>query len=554
MHFFDNLYKKIIVTCLLLIGTTFYAQQVTVKQCDSIIRQGVLKTEEKKYLRALELLTEAQAIASKNKWGHQMYGSTVNLGNCYVAMMDYGEGLKYYLEAYNIAIKFKYKNLEIGAINNIAIFYSREGEFKKAYDYFKRAYDISKEQKDSTNIGIYTLNLGMILGEMKKYKEAHAYFKEALKYANNNPRLVLGVNAGLAETEMDMGYTQKAKNFSLSLLDQIPDKVGNDAAISLQLNVAKGFLLEKNYPQAEKYALMGLKNSAELSRKQKIYTFLSKIYAQNKDFDKALQYKDSVFAVQQELNNIKNGRVYENNRVKFEIQDYKNQIAIKNATIAKDRKVYFAVVICITLILLLIIFIFRTISMRHKQKKLIAENSQQVMALRLAKQESEALQQEKLFQQKQHEIILEKELLKNEIEHKNRKLSSQALYTSGKYQMIEDVVKLLNDIPEIAQLPVVKKHIRFLRNSLNSDNEWEGFLTHFEEVNHGFLTRLKAAHPDLNANDIRFICYVYMNLNAKEIAAMLNISLDAGRKRKERISQKLGLKDSSMLFSYLYEI
>jgi hypothetical protein len=164
------------------------------------------------------------------------------------------------------------------------------------------------------------------------------------------------------------------------------------------------------------------------------------------------------------------------------------------------------------------------------------------------------LLQEKAFREQQHEILLEKQLLKNEIEYKNRKLSSQALYTSGKYQMIEEVIGLLSDQPEVAQIPAVKKHIRFLRNSLHNDNEWESFLIHFEEVNHGFLTRLKAAHPDLTANDIRFICYVYMNLNAKEIAGMLNISLDAGRKRKERIAQKMGLKDSTALFSYLYEI
>jgi len=93
-----------------------------------------------------------------------------------------------------------------------------------------------------------------------------------------------------------------------------------------------------------------------------------------------------------------------------------------------------------------------------------------------------------------------------------------------------------------------------LRNSLNADNEWAGFLTHFEEVNQGFLTRLKTSHPELTANDIRFICYVYMNLSAKEIAGMLNISLDACRKRKERISQKIGLKDSTALYSYLYDI
>jgi len=528
--------------------------QVSVTYCNSLIKQGVKKIEQKNYLQALELLTEAEAIAKKNDWGNQLYGATINIGNCYGQMMDYGETLKYYLEAYNVAVKYKFKTNEIGAINNIAIFYTKEGEFKKAHDYFKRAYTISKEEKDSANIGIYTLNLGMVMGEMKNFKQAYAYFNEALLYANKNLQIKMAAHSGIAEIEMDMGHTEKSKLISLALLSQIADKNGSEAAISLQLNVAKAFLKENDFNEARKYTLMALKNSADLNRKRTIYAFLSEIYEKSKAYEPALQYRDSVYAVQQKLNDIKNGRTYESNRVKFEVQDYKNQITINKATIAKDRKIFYAIIACATTLLLLVLFIFRIISMRHKQRKLIAENNQQEMALQLARQESDALLQEKNFRKKQDEIVLEKELLKNEIEHKNRKLSSQALYTSGKYQMIEDVIGLLSEQPELAQVPAVKKHIRFLRNSLNNDNEWAGFLTHFEEVNHGFLTRLKAAHPSLTANDIRFICYVYMNLNAKEIAGMLNISLDACRKRKERISQKMGLKDSSALYSYLYDI
>lgn len=189
--------------------------------------------------------------------------------------------------------------------------------------------------------------------------------------------------------------------------------------------------------------------------------------------------------------------------------------------------------------------------MRHKQRKLEAENRNQQLQLQLARSESDALLAEQQHREEQHRILMEQEQLKTEIEYKNRKLSTQALHTSSKYQMIEDVIKLLSGEPELARIPAIKKHIRFLRDSLRNDNEWDNFLIHFEEVNQGFLSRLKAAHPDLNANDIRFICYVYMNLNAKEISVMLNISPDATRKRKERIAQKLGLPDSTSLYSYL---
>ncbi|RZJ50367.1 MAG: sigma-70 family RNA polymerase sigma factor, partial [Flavobacterium sp.] len=61
-------------------------------------------------------------------------------------------------------------------------------------------------------------------------------------------------------------------------------------------------------------------------------------------------------------------------------------------------------------------------------------------------------------------------------------------------------------------------------------------------------------HPDLTPNDIRFIAYVYMDLTSKEIASMLNITLEACRKRKERIIQKLGISDDISLNAYLASI
>jgi len=90
-----------------------------------------------------------------------------------------------------------------------------------------------------------------------------------------------------------------------------------------------------------------------------------------------------------------------------------------------------------------------------------------------------------------------------------------------------------------------------LKSHLKNDSEWESFLTHFEEVNHGFLKALKQKHPDLSSNDIRFLSYEYINLSTKEISLLLNITPEACRKRKERIADKMGLPDNSDLYNYI---
>jgi hypothetical protein len=42
-----------------------------------------------------------------------------------------------------------------------------------------------------------------------------------------------------------------------------------------------------------------------------------------------------------------------------------------------------------------------------------------------------------------------------------------------------------------------------------------------------------------------------MDLTTKEIASLFNITVEATRKRKERISNKIGLEDSAALYPYI---
>ncbi|RYY72075.1 MAG: RNA-binding protein [Chitinophagaceae bacterium] len=150
--------------------------------------------------------------------------------------------------------------------------------------------------------------------------------------------------------------------------------------------------------------------------------------------------------------------------------------------------------------------------------------------------------------------MLEQERLKNEVELKNRKLSAKALYLSGRNQMIEEVLSELSELPQVSKQELLVNHIQTLKTHLKTDNEWDNFITHFEEVNQNFLMTLKAKHPNLIANDIRFLSYIYMNLSTKEIASMLNIAPESCRKRKERISAKMEIPEDISLYDYLATI
>jgi hypothetical protein len=257
--------------------------------------------------------------------------------------------------------------------------------------------------------------------------------------------------------------------------------------------------------------------------------------------------RDSLYRVQ-------NRRLFENNKIKFELQNSQHELSLKETQLRSERRVFYAIIGIIFLLLVFFFWWIRSRAIKQKQGKKLEESRRKIIELELEKEKSGKLLLEKQLREKETFALLEQERLKNEIELRNRQLSIKALSLSNRDQVLEELIESLDKVPGSGSDKLLSSHIKALKDQLDSKNEWKHFLTHFEEVNQGFLSRLKQQHPDLNTNDIRFIAYIYMNLSSKEIASMLNITTDACRKRKERISRKLGLDENTNLYDYLYSL
>src|SRR5690606_37810570 len=151
-------------------------------------------------------------------------------------------------------------------------------------------------------------------------------------------------------------------------------------------------------------------------------------------------------------------------------------------------------------------------------------------------------------------VKLEQERHKNELDLKNRELTTRAMYLASKNELIEEVIHSLSQNIQIAVNPSLKNQINDLKEHLRKDTQWDSFFVHFVELNQGFLDRLRSRHSQLSASDIRFLTFLYMNLSYKEIAALLNITPQSCRKRKERISKKMNVPDNLPLHAYLAAI
>jgi hypothetical protein len=526
------------------------AGESTSKHCDSIIKKGIELMFQKKHLQSIELLSEAKAMAKKNKWYQQMFLAQNNVAINYYLMLDYGEALKQYLESYNISKKYLEDKYSMIVLNNIAILYSKEEKYTKAIEYFYKAYTMAKKNKDSLKIGMYALNLGNVANDENKTDKARKYFEESMRYSQRS-ELEIPLKIGLCQNDFLSGKITKSRVSASSLLLKIKDKPENiDNRISLKTIVAKSYLKENNLSPALKWTLNALSDKPNLENKAALMELLSAIYFKLKSYDLAFRYKDSVIAVRNEINDVKKSKLFESNSVKFQLQDYKEKVVEKESKISNQRKIFYSILTVIVFGVVIIILVFRNRLIENRRKQLMALNEQRITEINLEKEIANNL----LLEERGKRAALEQERLKNEIALKNQKILSKQTNQFGRNLLLKDILKSIASIPGIKENKDVVTYMEALKQHIKNDENWESYVRHFDDVNQDFIKKLMERHPDLTITDIRYISYVYMNLDTKEIASMLNITPVACRKRKERIEKRLNLTEKVSLNAYLLSI
>lgn len=530
--------------------THLYSQ--TKEEIKIYLEEGIEELHKKNHEKSLELLTKVKKVAETNTWHKELFLAHNNMGLNYYLMLDYGEALKQYLIAHKISIEFLEPKEEIMVLNNIAILYYKEKDYKIAESYFTKAYDIAKRTNNKENIHLYAANVASIAAATGDVEKAESYLEIAFKNLKSPDINYFVARTVKAKILWLQNKKQEAINICLNDLPKLDNPENQPSKIGFLKILSEIYLEEKNFSNAIYYAdKIRYDKFTTINEKLMAYQLLAQIYTASNNLSKAIEYKDSVFKAKDSVNQVKNGQVYENSRIKFELQNKEHELIISHEEFNRERKIFIAALGISFLLILTFIFAIRNYLAKLKQRKIIDQNNQKIIELELEQERNQKILLAKELEEQNTKSLLEKEILKNELENKNRKLTAKALSLSARNELIEDVLQELSHNADIARNNHLKKQLQELKNHLKNNNEWDEFFTHFEEVNQGFLKNMKEKHPDLNANDQRFISYVYMNLSTKEIASLLNITAEACRKRKERISKKINLPEKEDFYDYI---
>lgn len=534
---------------LLLFFHEISGQNQSMKYCDSLIKSGIEALYKNEHQISLQKFTAARKIAEQNKYLEQQFIATNCIGLNYYQMSDYSTALDYYLNAYAFAVKNLKSDQEMTVLNNIALVYQQQGKYNEAEKHQKKAYDLAVANNDYIGIGIYAANLAELLNIENRLNDSQKYINiaRAALLKKNSPRITIDVDLAQAKN-----YFQRKKyNESLQILEELLPSLKNkenlDSKISALILLSKVYQEKKELSKSLAYLKQAQTENSTYSNLALIYNQFSSFNLENGAPDKALQYKDSLIIVKDSLNALRNQEMYQNIEIKVKLQDSEKELK-------SEKQLKFYIGAFSLAILVLLGWLFRTSYVRYQQKKVIAENNEHIILLELKNKENQNLLLETEMKKRNAETSVEKEKLMGELESRNRQLAVNAIQLGQRNDKVEEYILQLKNRPEVVDHPYLAKQLDQLKSFLTKEDNHDDFLTHFEKINSQFISALKLKHPDLTLNDIRFICYIYMNLSLKEIASIFNITIEACRKRKERISKRLNLDNSNDLYGYISAI
>jgi len=96
--------------------------------------------------------------------------------------------------------------------------------------------------------------------------------------------------------------------------------------------------------------------------------------------------------------------------------------------------------------------------------------------------------------------------------------------------------------------------VNSIRAATNDHKLWDDFKLYFEKTNPDFLFMLVQKHPGLTPKDLKYCCYLKMNMANDDIRTLLGINQESVRTHKYRLKKKLVLPKDQDLSSYLRSV
>lgn len=537
---------RYIIIFFLLIGKVCSHAGLHAENCDSLIQIAIQASLEKDYQYSLELLSQAKQLAINEKSPEKLFRILMNIGVNKAELLDYNNALNNFFDAYKLAVDKLDKRYEMKVLNNIAGLFMQENKVEKAQEYYMKVYNSVKNSSDSLFIGGCAMNLASVYMNMNNLVEADRFLGIAENMLKKYLPELTKLQTLKVSYYLQKGNPKQAYDVAFQLYRQSDKQIRNSTLwLDIQMALVNSCMGLEDYEASITFSLKALEGNLNIEERKFFFQILSEAYYKIKRYPKAFAYKDSMISAINSLWDITGKKQYENNRIQFEL--FKREKEFEEYKTKHQTELIFWGLSAIIAIILIWALVNQVV--KNKQQKKIIE-------LELDQEKKNQLLLQNRLDEEQAKSSLERKQFQQEIEMKGRELVSNALIVANRNNLIQEILDILSTSETIKKSKELKlkEAIRKLRKQLVENEEWKHFTTYFEQANDTFINSLIDKHPDLTANEVRFLSLVYINLSTKEISSLLNITPEYCKKKKQQITHKLGLDGTKSLYSYLISI
>jgi len=490
----------------------------------------------------------------------EQINAMTNIGISQIKQSKYDIALDFYLKALKLAQQNNLKDEEAKTLNSIGALYHNISNNDLAIEYFRKSLEIRKEIKDSVGMSGSYNNIGLIYKNNMQYDSAIVYYNAALKISKDILlwKYVAKNLNNIAVVHMHKGEYDKALEYSFRSINIRKEHGNSPNLIPNYLNVGNIYFEMNELQKALEYYYKSLDLAKEyhiIYSIGLIYNKIYELYAKSGNYENALENLRLYNMYQDSIMNEKMRQAILDTETKYksEEKEIENQMLKKEKELNAKIRIYLIIVSSsIGVILILLIYFFYHKSKLLKRNRLLYRQEKQLNTTLKKTSEMEKQRLEEL-------VFAEKkinELQEDKISVKNRELSAIALSEHNKNKMLSELVK---------EIELIEKQNSFGRQSLKKfrhiisgtqiiEDDWLTFKEQIEEVYNGFFAKLNKKFPSLSTYERRLSAYLLIGMTSREIAKLMNVTIYAIYKSRQRLRKKLELSDSDNFSEFLRQI
>jgi len=219
------------------------------------------------------------------------------------------------------------------------------------------------------------------------------------------------------------------------------------------------------------------------------------------------------------------------------------KFTIRKPYFIKPGFIILSCIICIVFLFIISSLIRKVI--KKKRSRLIDKE----------KNKWDRIHSEEKKEQEEKMVRLKNDLLEKEIQHQSTELANRTIATIKRKEVLNEVrteiIKQQENLKVSYPEKYMQRIIRMIDRSIEDEDDWTVFRSHFDRAHEDFFKRVKQKYPGLTPKDLRLCAYLKMNLSTKEIAPLMNVSSRSVEVQRYKVRKKLGLDHDENLTEFI---